>query len=291
MTGTFQVTENKDGYTLTRDYKVVSDDGSDNEINVLFDSRLPQYGALHPAYPLASVKSRVANQESADSKRVWVVSVTWDTKAEEGEDNDPSENSNPLNERGTFRVVSTNRDEIMVKDAEDNPIESSAGEPIRGVTKEVSDFSFVISKNLAASSVDFPTIAEMINQVNDDDFFGAPSGKAKLVRFEADYLYHKTPGNYFATQWEFSYRDSGWDLELLDEGYFELDSNGDQKQIMVATIDADGNEGEPVPVTEPHLLDGNGKRLDSGDPIYLDFKRVTEKDFSELNIPTSLAGL
>lgn len=273
---------------MSREYRVLSSSGTDNEFDVLFAPGLPQFGYAHPSYPDATVKSRTARQESEDSKKAWIVTVNWDTQSEEDEQQDPQENTNPLSEKWSLRIVTSTREEMMVKDLAGDPIESSAGEPIRNIFREVSDFSFVLSGNMAVSAVDFDAIKETMNQANQTTFFTVPAGEAKLMRFEAEYLYHRVPGRYWATQWEFAVRDGGWDIEVLDEGFFELDSSGDKVQIMVKTADADGTEGEPQPVSEPYPLDGSGHRLADGDPHeYLTFKRVSQKPFSALNIPTA----
>lgn len=273
---------------MSREYRVLSSSGTDNEFDVLFAPGLPQFGNAHPSYPYATVKSRTARQESEDSKKAWIVTVNWDTQSEEDEQQDPQENTNPLSEKWSLRIVTSTREEMMVKDLAGDPIESSAGEPIRNVFREVSDFSFVLSGNMAVSAVDFDTIKETMNQANQTTFFTVPAGEAKLMRFEADYLYHRVPGRYWATQWEFAVRDGGWDIEALDEGFFELDASGDKVQIKVKTKDEDGNEGEPESISEPYPLNGSGGRLPKGGtPVYLEFQRVTQKPFSALNIPTA----
>lgn len=218
---------------------------------------------------------------------MWIVTVTWNDQPEPDQ-NEPGE-TNPLAKEWDFRIVSTNREEVMVKDLEDTPIASSAGEPIRGVTREVADFAIVLSGNMAVGDIDFETIAEHMNQVNNALFFNVLAGNAKLVRFEGQRVRHPDFGYYFVTSWEFAVRDGGWDIEVLDEGFFELNGDGDQVIIAVKQEDEDGNEGEAIPVSEPHLLDGSGHRTDT--PNYLTFKRVTQKNMAALNIPTNFGAL
>src|SRR5690606_17551412 len=92
-------------------------------------------------------KTLSVREMDPESRRLWIVTATFDQQPLDNK-NENNPTRNPLLERGTFRIASSGREEQMEEDADGDPILTTANEPIRGVTREIADFSIVITKNL-----------------------------------------------------------------------------------------------------------------------------------------------
>lgn len=281
----------KEGGTAVREYQVISD-GNDNELTIPLAIGLPTYGTPHPTNGSFTCKTLSVREVDPESKKLWVATATFDQQPLDNK-NENNPTRNPLLERGTFRIASSGREEQMEEDADGNAILTTANEPIRGVTKEVNDFTMIVTKNLA--TLPFAALAAAAKQAtNSAIFFDAAIGTARLSRIDGDLLWHPTCGDYFATTWEFAVRDGGWDKEVLNEGFFELNDENPAEQVIIAlpAFDSDGNRVSDVPVAEPHLLTVAGKRLpQDGTPNYITVKRYNQTDFGSLGVPTSIAEL
>ena len=70
----------------------------------------------------------------------------------------------------------------------------------------------------------------------------------------------------------FTYRPDGFTDHVLDQGYYEVDDDGDLVQIK-------DKWGDPINAAVP--LDGNGSQLDAnGTPVFKDYKIEEEADFT-----------
>jgi len=253
---------------------------ADTSIEEIEFSGVPLLGDSYPTDFSLTAKTIETSLEGDDSELSWTVTVQYDREAEVQDEDD--DEKTPLEEPATVSFGSNDRDVIIENDAAGDAIETSAGEPIRGITNEQADFAITVQKNLA--SIDLDLISQMMKKVNNAVFYGATIGTTRLSRVSGNYLFHQDIGRYFSMTYEFQVRDGGWDKSVVDEGFLEI-SAVDGSQIAITVPDVDGNL---VPVAEPHLLDGAGVKLAVGDAVqFIEVITKTSGDFSSLGIPVS----
>lgn len=267
---------------------VVDSGDSFNEIDALSAVGVPVPGAIHPSDFFLICKSVTARQDDGEQTNLkWVVTANYDNEPDDQEEE--NEEGNPLEERPVVRGGSIDRETIVTEDADGEPIQNSAEDPIRGLTVPYADYAINISMNVATLSL--ATVASFRKKVNDATFFDADAGTARLSRFDFDVLYHQSIGQYFKVSYEFQIREGGWDARVLDEGFNQLDYP-DKTMITLPLLDDTGAEIGRSPVTEPVLLNGFGTPLEAGDPpVFLEFTLFTPADFSGLGIPTAFSEI
>lgn len=124
---------------------------------------------------------------------------------------------------------------------------------------------------------DAPTISEFYDCTNLTDMFGFGPGTVKFEHATAVSQY-ENGFSYWSATYEFTIRPEGWDLEILNVGYFEL---VDDVKVPI-TING-------VPVQTPQPLNSDGTRLtktqiDNGEFVYLNRKPFPKADLSILGV-------
>lgn len=195
------------------------------------------------------------------------------------EDQDDPVDQDPIISGGgtDFRRVPT-------KDKDGNPIITSAGEPITDLQVDDSRATLFIQKNF--NTIDPDQYAEFTNAVNTQTFFNRSARKWKLrkPRWQQRFRGDDTP--FYTVTFEFDAapthgNNKTWDLDILDRGTYYVDNNGAKHRFQ----DAKGRD------LRMGNLDGSGDKLADGiDPVHIvpAFRYYPEKDFADLNIPTSL---
>lgn len=272
-------------------YRVVTDDVSHDVTEIIEAAGIPLLGELHPIDPFATCKSVDAELEDDSSDMRWIVTADYDRTGESTDSEEEDDTGNPLDRRWHLSGSSLDRDIAIEKDVNGDPILTSAGEPIRGITAPYCDYAFTLTGNVG--SIDLAQIASFRNKVNDAVLFTAEENTARLSRFAFETKRHSQVGLYFSVTYEFAFRDGGWDEEVLDQGFYELDSTGNRVLIVIEAKDADGNVVDQYTTPEPYPLDGTGQRDDSDPPLgeTIDVQKFLPADFSELGIPTTFAEL
>ncbi len=153
----------------------------------------------------------------------------------------------------------------------DPPIEIDDSRPTLTVTRNENDFDDVMATRFT-------------NAINKDSVWGYLPGKWKCQGIQSTREYEE--GKFFyKVIYTFHYRDDGWDLKILDQGYNEL---GDAGLDGVRPRRAIFDEINGTPISCPVLLDGNGKRLPNkagNAPQFRTYAVYRKLNFIDLHLP------
>jgi len=236
---------------------------------------IPRPWASHPYHRWMTVQ---AKHVETISPILYKVTVTYkaETKSKIGRDDTPvSPLAMPPEENWYFATTN----EPIDRDIEGNPLTNSAGESFDPpLTREFHDLVGRIIKNQVAYN---PVMAyEYIGSINSDSFRGFPPETVLCRVFTGDEVY--TPYmKYYRVTYEFQVRFDGWKRRVLDQGFREYVGTGtDGAPLYKQFTDNEGN-----PLTEPTLLNGNGKKLDDGaSAVFLEFDVRRKLPFSKLGL-------
>lgn len=183
------------------------------------------------------------------------------------------------------------------------PITNSSGESFDPpITKGHSDLVLRYARN--EETFDRSVAADYKDSVNSDTFLGFGAGHVKCTMFEADQMRAGTL-TYYRVRYEFRIRYDevktkdasgdvqtvvfGWIKRIRDEGYRERtgETNPDGSPKYSPITDENGQN-----VSQPHLLDGSGKKLKDSviqspplpESCFLKFQVDKLRPFSVLNI-------
>ncbi len=209
---------------------------------------------------------------------VWFVSCKYSSKVAEPDQGE----ENPLNRPADVNWTNVKFTTVATEDRDGEAIMNSAEEPYDPpLEKELIRLGLKISRN-----EEFYNAAVQLlfhNTVNSDAWFGLHPGQAKCAGISADRKY-ENGAYYWRVVYEFELMPAAdatealtvWAKRVLDQGWYELD--GTTKKLIVDKF------GKPV--TAPHLLDGDGAKLVSGeDPVFNTFHLYETRAFGALNLP------
>lgn len=156
------------------------------------------------------------------------------------------------------------------------PLTNSAHDFFTGLTTSEQIIKATISKNYAT----FPSAqVNAQNSVNSASYLGCPQHSWKVVGVRTEQvveIYNLVQVDYWATQVEIHYRQSGWNLQLPDVGWNYL-AGGQKRRAMVYDFEND----EWVASANPVGLDGSGNQT-LGVPALLDRRVNPEANFVQL---------
>lgn len=260
---------------------VQTDSASDVASTILQYPGLPQRGSVYPGDVRALCKRRrpiLRSQEQ--SRKIWDTTIEYSTKEEEEDEEDKQSPLNrPAKWSGSFQQFQA----IADKDRDGKAILNTAGDAFDPpLTKDESRPVMTCVKNFAFLNLSFwGEIADSINK-NAWGVFGPK--QLKVMNVTWDYAFDG-PTLYFPTTFSFQINKDGWDEDVLNRGYRQIEAAGEEpKQI---TVDADIGK---VAISEPALLDAAGKVIPKAQlpqaAHYVSAKKYKLKDFSTFNIPT-----
>jgi len=133
--------------------------------------------------------------------------------------------------------------------------------------------------------------------INSDTFLGNPPGTCKLSVYNATEK-RTGPFWYYEIEIEIHIRHTGWDDVYEDKGKRELIGTEEiqynvgepyvivpKHQTITETMTDENDDDINIPISEPVLLDGNGKRLpDGAEPVLLTAQLRPMLDFALLGI-------
>lgn len=153
-------------WTLTEAYQVVHTVDADQK-TIAEDSRIPDYGAVHPAIPGSYVEKKDVEVVSPIMSIVTVgyLGMEFDAGDVEIDWNDVS-TSEPIDRDINGRAILT-----------------VAQEQVEGLTVEIADQVVVIRRRFV--TINTHSIAAYRHAANSDTFLGWPPGTARLVGFQA----------------------------------------------------------------------------------------------------------
>lgn len=162
---------------FTSAYQVVHD-ADESRIAILNDSRVPQLGEIFnegsTTLPAVYCVDRQVNQITPLYS---IVEAQWSGEVGEEITEDPL-NAEPEITRGN--VLSN---EPIDQDFYGFPLTNSVGDPVEGLTTEISDFVLTVRRNFA--TVNPYLIREYLRSHSSDAFDGWPPGSAKFRTYEA----------------------------------------------------------------------------------------------------------
>lgn len=258
--GTAEVTEN---------YQIISD--ADDTLPDIYDAPdLPRMDDGYPDYPGLYVKDMSVTQVSPI---FWIMTVVY--KGEYGED----ARDNPLNAPPIRSWTNTTSNEATDEDVLGNPIVTVNGEPIDGVTIDISDLKLTVERNYSAFLPE--AVHAYLHSTNSDTFFGFPPGTCRFTGFTAKEKFDERIGGYWAVVAHFEFRypwrttpDKAWFARVRHEGHYIKDGEGN---IRRAGDDLTDNRVKMVLLN----LDGTEQK-DATAATWLEFQRYTPLPYSIL---------
>lgn len=171
--------------------------------------------------------------------------------------------------------------EAIDEDYDGNPIVTANGEPIEGVTKEISDAVQTIKRQYL--TINIPAIHQYLDSVNSDLFSGFAPGIARLTGYNADAVWGDEVIDHWVVTATIVYRfpynttpEKAWYARTRHEGFYERKPSG-----IIARAEDDRKE----PTTRPVQLKENGTReTDSANAFFKEFKRYGQLSYNALGL-------
>jgi len=169
--------------------------------------------------------------------------------------------------------------EPIDKDYNGDPIRNPIGDPIIGVTMDIGDPVYVVTRNEGTYPKSWAR--EYQNSVNDANFMGWPAGQGRMLEITAQRVVDKLV-YYWRTTYKMQFRSDGWELRLLCEGmrYWTGYLMPDGSKQLLAVRDSSGQIA-----SQPQKLTATGTRLPEGAAdVWLEFEIYKPKNFSLLGL-------
>jgi hypothetical protein len=218
-----------------------------------------------------------------DNERAVVMTIRYDAKAEEDEEPEQPEETDPETwQRITVTSQQITKPAIGWYDRELVPLENvdgegegaqnSAGDPVDGLEEEASLVKLTYT-NTQVESPNFEELLRYTNRCNEGRFLGGADYTVRMVGWNAEY---DQRNNVWSVSVEFLYNPDGWYIIYYDAGFNEIK---DGKRMAI--LDAAGN-----PVSKPVPLDNQGQAV----PITPEGERVVEPKTRKL-YPYKIANM
>lgn len=264
---------NKFERTHTRAFRVITDNASDDDYDVLVGSLtatpdpVPPVYEIHPSDSAAYVQNHDVKQDSEPDGNGWIITVSYTNQIDPGQNNpDPLQREPVISwSFAQFQTIAEqDRDEKALtntlKQVFDPPVEKDASNIVLTYTRYESGFN--------------PSLAiQYQDSVNDAAFLGAPAGTAKLQSIGAR-QHHENGETYYETTYEIHFRREGWAKRILNRGTKFKATAG--STVLLETVDR-----EPVNLKE------DGTKVTPGSTVgihYVTANVYAEEDFDNLNI-------
>lgn len=187
--------------------------------------------------------------------------VTWQYKQTQ---------SPPTDIVGMTISFSTDSEEVVLRyDQNFEPIINSCDDRFSQAIMGVQNIA-VLDCHTTSTYFDYDYAFELANTVNRDYFVGFPERTLKFTDLKT------TLGDDgFTIDFKLSYKPDTWDEQVVDNGFYSLQVKDGRLQKLPILRGM-------LPVSEPALLDGNGRELERGlAPFIKSFRVLREVSFSE----------
>lgn len=257
-----------DGWQVTHSYDAT-------EVEILTASGLPNFSSYKPGTYVPLTGLNIEERGLLLS----IVRVDYD-KTITRNDSSFDWQQSPLAAPPIMRWEDETSTEPIDEDADGNPIVTVNGEPINGVTMEMSDPVLLVTRNFAAWN---PHVTHQYRRsVNSDVFASFAPGTARLASAPAELIIDPTFGSYWRVNARIRFRypynttaEKAWYARVRHEGFLIKDGS----EIKHA-LDSDGNK-----VVTPVLLASDGTReTDPDNAHWLEFKRYTPLPYANLGL-------
>jgi len=264
--------ENAKGHrTYVRVFRVQTDDPEDDSL--VATAPLVALGLVRgtsyvtpSSTDTGALLSEIDAQCTEEDGLTWEITLSWTT--------DQEVTSSPLLEDPEYTWEFNGKEVPMDVDLDGKPCVNKAGLPfLTPITRFASDPILKVTRNQA----NFPFTDFLFRDcINSDLFLGYfPPGTARYMPPSVQFVPDNTWGDYYKVGRQFAIDPDGWEKPVLNAGVWEL-RDGKYRAIL----GADG-----LPVTEPQLLDNNGKALPPGSAksaIPLWFRRYNKVPFNPI---------
>jgi len=273
------------GRRYTKVFHVRTSSTNDRESTVINATGIPDFGDTWAAGSdtdtAAKLRSKTAELYEPEGDRLnWRVVCEFDTTLDVAgwpADGDWPTYVAPLSRpvRRVHSIIKTQ--ELLWTDAANAPVVNSAKQsfdPPPTVDRTINVVTFYKNYSTFSESL----IIAYQDTVNEDSFFGAPAGHAKINSVIPEEV-AEYGIIYVRVAWEIHFNYKNWnDLKIRDEGLLVLTST-DNKPVLA-------KDPSLYAYTQPVLLDGSGHILDprENDPVYLTFQPYRIANFAALNL-------
>lgn len=265
--------------SYTELYRVTSNDPAESPQAIKAAVGGP--GTAHPTDPTAFLRSRSASR-SSESRLVWEVTLTYGFDPKDPDD--PVDN--PLNEPTKYRWTAGAYTKPTIKDRNDDAVVNSAGDYFDPPPEvEEPRWSVNVQKNVASVPLAVLTYAGRVNSAGFTvDGVSVLAEKAKIIALDISEYQEKNDIGYRVFTYTVEFREEGWGLEVLDQGYRIIDPADATKRVDILVDDEETPPGKQRP-SVPVLLNGAGGKLANPSPttaVFLTFPVHKTLDFTVL---------
>lgn len=238
---------------------------NDQTVFAQASSQLPSWRSPHPDNFYLKARS-LAIAHYQGSPIHWLVTVEYDSRPLDKKEQERQEVANPLDREPSVEWESVQYEQVAEKDRDGNAILNSAGvAPDPPPLVPASRWVIKVSANVASVP---EWVLESNNRINDAEVtVGGRACATETLMIQGIRISDEQEENdvtYRVISFELHYREDGWALELLDQGYEEL-SGGNLTPILVSG-------DRPA---SPQLLNGSGAKLadpvSASDAVFLTF--------------------
>lgn len=274
----------------TRVFLVETDDPQDGPVLVYSAGGLPDLGDGHPEDANAKVTSLRADQ--SEDPKFWDVTVEYSTETTDESGSQSTTQEDPLDRDSVIEWSFAQFQTIAEETINGDPIVNTAGDPFDPpLTKDDSRPVLTITRN--EGGFDAARAIAFMDAVNEDAFFGAEPGQAKVANISARQQFQNGL-TFYQVRYEFHFRREGWFPRVLNRGFRQLLPSFTEPvaitNVVVSTEDntfkvSEAQVSAPVPLAE------DGSRLPPGGvPVFVplvgpgwEIYRV--RNFADLNLP------
>ena len=267
----------KGNRTYTEVYKLTTTLKTETAYTVGSHSSLPTIGSQHPDDSNAYCRSlRVDN---TDFWKGWTVTATYSDERTLSE-------TDPSNDEIKVSWAAESYEEVILYDVVTNEaILNTANDPFsEPPTREATHLVATISANVTSVPTWILSYQDAIN--SDAITIGGLSigiGKAKMQNLSIGQSQLRNGVVFYPLSFQIKIKNDGWKFEPLSTGFSQLIplyAEGFEGVVFEEKVDC-VNKADQKPVSEPALLDADGKQIHSDDPA--------DGHFMEFDIYPSLA--
>lgn len=278
-------------YSIT--YLVSTDDRGDGPQTVRTAFGIPSIGDVYQPGNDYDARAIVTSKSvtQRESPWEWEVEVTYSTEAGEK----PEATASPLDEPADISYGFQAR-KILVPGYFNSPENVSEGSDLElGIVStngelfdpqpEIDWNEPVLTIKRNVQSISAPLLMALANCVNASPFYGAGSRTLKMNPPQAQRQYDQTVGYYWSVTYAMAFKYDTWDLQLLNQGTYHLESSK-----PTPFKDKEGNRFVGLLTTAGLALnsssdDTKGRYIASGEaPTFTRLRVFREIDFNSLGI-------
>jgi len=285
--------------SYTRKYRVVTDDTSTTEKQVLADSRIPAFHDTLTDDDTVLCKRRIADQDP-ENLLEWTVTCEYNTRSEdeleEGVSFEDPTDDDPRITFGSARyTVAVDKAYKALETGDPGSqsiaVQNSAGDEFDPpVIEEKINLLITIVRNEKARDFRPILLYQYIGTVNKDRLLIAGinfiAWEALMKDINGVKMWDSKGNIYYQVTYQIEGDPTKHIKKILDRGYYIYEGGDTSKKRSIKESDIkSGGDAETV-VTEPQKLDGSGKLLAvAGTPQYITFYTKYAKAWKTLGLP------